>query len=417
MSNFSSAQIAATVVAQTSSSKSSKDANTPIWERSVEELDAYVREGTLLKLKFPTKNEKTQELLKPPLFQKIWKTLEAALASVYLEEIPEPEAASETNGDEDGADSPPKPSRKRRKRVKQKLVDPYNLWVHVKRLQDDETEEGERDDSDVDVPLTPGGKLSVLSVGGILNGMAGVQGGVTKRVTPSEDSIASVKATPSSELPLVDYLGLAHAWHTAIQKQVHLDILSTTPRRIKDMLCADLTDTEFASIRKRIYDTVVMGKGLHVNDPSNDADKELAVGPSATAHDIEKFKKCQNCGNNDQASFVLDRRNGDVICSNCGTVVSESIMHEGSQFRKFEGEVDRNHHGDAPNPLYSNAHNLSTSLSGVAQTSGAGIGGWKSGGGGRNLETILRNAHAYVSFLRIQLAPQSYYQIFSAPRS
>ena len=124
-------------------------------------------------------------------------------------------------------------------------------------------------------------------------------------------------------------------------------------------------------------------------------DKELAVGPSAMAHDIEKFKKCQICNNNDQASFVVDRKNGDVICSNCGTIVSESIMHEGSQFRKFEGEVDRNHHGDTPNPLYSNAHNLSTSLSGVSQTTGAGMGGWRSGGGGRNLETILRNAHAY----------------------
>jgi TFIIB zinc-binding len=118
-----------------------------------------------------------------------------------------------------------------------------------------------------------------------------------------------------------------------------------------------------------------------------------------TLHEIEKMKKCQTCGNNDQSSFVLDLKNGDVICSQCGTVVSESIMHEGSQFRKFEGEQDRNHHGDAANPLYSNAHNMSTTLSGVQMTSGAGHGGWRSGGekggGGKNYETILRNAHAY----------------------
>lgn len=88
---------------------------------------------------------------------------------------------------------------------------------------------------------------------------------------------------------------------------------------------------------------------------------------------------------------------GDVICQHCGTVVSESIMHEGSQFRKFEGEEDRNHHGDQANPLYSNAHNMGTSLSGVAPSTGAGIGGYgaNTGGGGRNLETILKNAHAY----------------------
>jgi hypothetical protein len=28
-------------------------------------------------------------------------------------------------------------------------------------------------------------------------------------------------------------------------------------------------------------------------------------------------------------------------------------MHEGSQYRKFEGEEKKNHHGDAPNPLFS----------------------------------------------------------------
>jgi len=58
-----------------------------------------------------------------------------------------------------------------------------------------------------------------------------------------------------------------------------------------------------------------------------------------------QFKKCKICGETDQSNFILDRKNGDVICSSCGTVHSESIMHEGSQFRKFEGEVDRNHHG------------------------------------------------------------------------
>ena len=255
MSNFSSAQIAATVVANATSSSKNKDSNriSAIWEVSAQELDTWVcQKSSLLKMKFPTKNPKTQDLLNPTLLQKIWKSLENALASVYLEEIPEPEMSSDVNMDGEETSSPPKPARKRRKRVRKRLIDPYNLWVHVKRIQDDQVDESEKDDSDIDVPLTPGGKLSVLSVGGLLNGMAGVQGGITKRVTPSEDSIASVKATPSTELPLVDYLGLAHAWHGAIQKQVHLDILSTTPRRIQDMLCPDLTDTEYAFEWKQI---------------------------------------------------------------------------------------------------------------------------------------------------------------------
>lgn len=69
-------------------------------------------------------------------------------------------------------------------------------------------------------------------------------------------------------------------------------------------------------------------------------------------------------------------------------------MHEGSQYRKFEGEEDRNHHGDAPNPLFSDSHNMSTTLGGVSFQPGAGMGGYGSGGK-RNIENILRNAHAY----------------------
>jgi hypothetical protein len=69
-------------------------------------------------------------------------------------------------------------------------------------------------------------------------------------------------------------------------------------------------------------------------------------------------------------------------------------MHEGSQFRKFEGEADRNHHGDTANPLYyANAHNtMSTALGGVQMTTGAGKGGF--GSQKRGLETVSRKAHA-----------------------
>lgn len=426
MSNFSSAQVAATVVANVTSSSSTSTSSSPstaaarggngkkgggaaaagpplLWEQNAAQLDTWVRTtSTLLHTKIPTKDDATQAELTPEHLGSIWKKLAHAVAAVRLEEIAavaNDDADDGNQRDDDQNASPTKPKFKRRKRVKKRLVDPYNLWVHVKRLNDDTTTNNnnrEKDDSDIDVPDTAGGKLSVLSVGGLLNGMMGIEGGITKTVTPSEDSISSVKDVPDAVLPLADMLVLAHAWHRAIQLQVHRDILSSTPRRIQEMLCSDLTDQEFASIRKRIFDTVFMGKGLHVNDPS-DADPNLATGPSAAAHDIEKFKKCKNCGNNNQSDFTVDRKNGDVVCANCGLVVAESLMHEGSQFRKFEGEVDRNHHGDAPNPLYSNAHNLSTTLSGVMQTTGAGVGGFRSGGGrgGRNFENIIRNAHAY----------------------
>ena len=178
-----------------------------------------------------------------------------------------------------------------------------------------------------------------------------------------------------------------------------MDILATTPRRIADLLCPEISDSELKSIRRRVYDTVVLGLGTNSSAHAaslEDESKETPVAARQVAYEVEQWKKCTTCGNNDQSSFVLDPKQGDLICTNCGTIVSESIMHEGQQFRKFEGEEDRNHHGDAPNPLFSNSHNMGTSLGGVTFQTGAGMGGYGSGGrGGGNMENILRNAHAY----------------------
>lgn len=176
-----------------------------------------------------------------------------------------------------------------------------------------------------------------------------------------------------------------------------MDILATTPRRIADLLCPEISDAELKSIRRRVHDTVVLGLGTHssANAASlEDETSEIPVSASVRGHEIEQWKRCHACGNNDQSMFVLDGRNGDVVCTNCGAVVSESIMHEGSQYRKFEGEEDRNHHGDSPNPLFSNSHNMATTLGGMSFQPGAGMGGYGSAGRG-GIENILRNAHAY----------------------
>lgn len=178
-----------------------------------------------------------------------------------------------------------------------------------------------------------------------------------------------------------------------------MDILSTTPRRIADLLCPELDDSEIKSIRRRVHETVVLGMGTGSSAHAasmEDEMKEIPVAAQTTKHEIEQWKKCNTCGNNDQSLFILDRKNGDVVCTNCGTVVSESIMHEGSQYRKFEGEEDRNHHGDAPNPLMSASYNMGTSLGGVSFQTGAGMGGYGSKGFSKTgMENVLRNAHAY----------------------
>jgi len=179
--------------------------------------------------------------------------------------------------------------------------------------------------------------------------------------------------------------------------RTEMDVMTTTPRRIADLICPEVSDSELKAIRRRVYDTVVLGMGTNSSAFAaalEDESKEIPVSAQTTKSEVEQWKKCTSCGNNDQASFILDRKNGDQICTNCGTVVGESIMHEGQQFRKFEGEEDRNHHGVAPNPLFSDSHNMGTTLGGISIQTGAGVGGYGSGGR-KNIENILRNAHAY----------------------
>jgi len=279
--------------------------------------------------------------------------------------------------------------------------------------------------------LLPGAILSRMTLGGLVNALCGVEGGLVDTTTciPLEDLKnesainsaridASIPAAGAGEakkieekrnngmeavvetagkLTLKHVVQMARGLHRSVAARTEMDVMATTPRRIADLLCPEITDSELRSIRRRVYDTVVLGMGTHSSAAAaalEEESKEVPVAARVAKHEVDQWKRCNTCGNNDQASFVLDRKNGDLICQSCGTVVSESIMHEGSQFRKFEGEEDRNHHGDAPNPLFSNSHNMSTTLGGVSFQTGAGIGGFGSGSK-RNIENVLRNAHAY----------------------
>lgn len=357
----------------------------------------------------------------PAKATEMWKNLETALNSLYEEERPVQEESSAMNDDDDddgGNNS--KRKKKKRKQTMRVLHDPYHIWLQAWKDNEDDEDKKKNEDAAApvatgdnrpppvnaqqppappkdtmvlspeadDVPSSAGGKVAHLTLGGIINALALKPGGVVQKVTPPAGNAKSgitPNYIPSTRL------------HRAVQARVHADILRTTPLRIQDMLAPDLSLSEMNAIRKRIFDTVILGKGMHTNDPNDEDDLVVAVAPTGASSSgggsaLDAYQKCNICNNNDQSLFVLDRKNGDVICSNCGTVVSESIMHEGSQFRKFEGEADRNHHGDAANPLYSNAHNMSTTLGGMSMGMvRGGIGSGKRS----NLETILRNAHAY----------------------
>ena len=280
---------------------------------------------------------------------------------------------------------------KKKKREMLIVHDPYNVYRHTIRQPDDEDDDIRQieDEAARELRSTFGGKLSQLTVSGLVNGLAGQLNGIVKnKKLQVMDGVATDSIATANGASLAQLKQMAHILHKAIQTRIEADVLATTPIRIQEMLAPDLSQQEFKAIRKRIYDTVILGKGL-----SQPEESDIPTAMNSSVHVLEKFKKCPSCGNTDQALFVLDRKNGDVICSVCGTVNSESLMHEGSAYRKFEGEADRNHHGDSANPLFSNAQNMSTTLGGVQITTGAGGGGF--GTQKRGLETVLRNAHAY----------------------
>mmetsp|Transcript_51946 Transcript_51946/g.62460 ORF Transcript_51946/g.62460 Transcript_51946/m.62460 type:complete len:738 (+) Transcript_51946:59-2272(+) len=232
-----------------------------------------------------------------------------------------------------------------------------------------------------DVVHKAGSMLSRMLLGGIINGISGKEGGVVEPTLRPD----------VSKLP-AELVSWARTLKLALVAKLEMDMMESTMPRIVEILCPEVSMAEVNAIRKRVYDTVVLRRGTGSSEVANSLESEdLPVAARNSVHDIDKWKKCKVCGNNDQSNFCLDRKNGDLICTKCGTVSSSSLMHEGSQFRKFEGEADRNHHGDVANPLYSNAHNMSTTLGGVSSFSNQGMGG----GSKRTLEVVLRNAHAF----------------------
>ncbi len=266
-----------------------------------------------------------------------------------------------------------------------------------------------------DVIHEPGTIISRLTLNGFINALAGQIGGIVDvnsnmnihhhNQNNNTETISRIIPT-ASNLTIQKIIHKASTLYYNIQAQLEIDMLESTPIRIINLLCPELSLSQISSIRHRVVETVIHGRGTNTSnflysledDNGGDNIPTMAKHTSMlhNTHEINKFKKCKVCNNNDQGGngFVLDKKNGDVICMRCGTVVSESLMHEGSMYRKFEGEEDRNHHGDVSNPLYSNAYNMATSLSGGI---GIGAGGFRGGAGGKggNIETILKRVHNY----------------------
>ena len=266
-------------------------------------------------------------------------------------------------------------------------ADPYGIWTPIEHsyhntklwvLKWDSTQHDP-------IPTTFGGLLQSLTREGLYRALSHHHATTTTTET-------SLNHHHNNNMDDSYWRTLAHQLATRIQQQTKYDLQRTTPWRIQNLLAPDCL--HFHEVCKRVQEVSTTNNNNNTTTRGSN-NNTAAVLPTASAlpvHDIEKHKKCKICGNNEQSEFLLDRKNGDVICTVCGTVVSESLMHEGSAYRRFEGEEDRNHHGDAFNPLFSTAHNLGTSLSTTTTTTSGGGG---TSGVSSKMAHILRNAHAY----------------------
>jgi hypothetical protein len=158
---------------------------------------------------------------------------------------------------------------KRRKGEILAVVDPYNIYRHTIRLPQDDDEDVKyvEDEAARDIKDTPGGKLTQLTISGLINGFAGVPGGIVKNkwldvvdgVAPA--TTESIHSVGGASLTQLKYL--ANMFNQSIQTKVEADALITTPFRIHQILAPELSTDEIANIRSRVYETV--GKCLVYN--------------------------------------------------------------------------------------------------------------------------------------------------------
>lgn len=174
------------------------------------------------------------------------------------------------------------------KKTKSVRHDPFHIWLH----------EEEDDDSDLDdIPTAFGGKLAQLTVAGLMNAISGIDGGIVehyKKIVPRHfgaDSQNAASAIGATQLTFGQLHQVAMGLFHSIETRVQQDVLVTTPIRIQQMLAPDLQPHEFKAIRKRIYDTVILGKGMSHYTPAADDEELPVVASSSTVHDIEKVRR------------------------------------------------------------------------------------------------------------------------------
>jgi hypothetical protein len=113
----------------------------------------------------------------------------------------------------------------------------------------------------------------------------------------------------------------------------------------------------------KINDLIIRVKSSEGDEPIDHID----YNQNDTVVSMNPYK-CPLCGNDETKDFDVDSRTSQVTCMGrdrvgCGCVLVDHAFEKGAEFRNFaDEEKDRNHHGQKPEPLLSEAENLRTKM-------------------------------------------------------
>ena len=159
----------------------------------------------------------------------------------------------------------------------------------------------------IEQKVLPGSILVKLQLGGIINAVSAIKGGVTEPyVTNLADCKRMWKVEANDHLKkLQKWYEYANVLKAAVNARVGQDKIEEMPQQIVEMMCGtDVDIGEVQNLRSRVYQTVVLNNGTHASERL----RELEGGGNdivlakASMHKIEQYHKCNQCGNVDQVS-------------------------------------------------------------------------------------------------------------------
>jgi len=124
--------------------------------------------------------------------------------------------------------------------------------------------------------------------------------------------------------------------------------------------------------------------------------------------------ECPICDNKDQQHFV-PKKDGSIVCRGvdgrgCGEVVAQDQVYEGSMFRNFSDNQDRNSFGPIQDPVFSTSYNLGTMNQRGAAKASKGKG---SSGGGKETDFSVSNIGRDAGATRIEYKDEQKIKAFS----